>query len=614
VALIWPNTLAVLCWLPWVLYAVERGLKEGGMRLWVAAFIATLQMLAGMPEFTLFTWIIAGGLWLVQKPTWTNSRRLMSVLLIVSGLSAAQLLPFLELLLQSQRHAMFNASAWSLPVWGWANFFVPLFHTRAAPQGAYFPFEQPLFTSYYVALPLVLMAVYALIFVRDRRISFFAGIAMFGFWLALGKAGYLYKWLLALSPAFGAMRYPVKFLALTVVALPILAAFGIAHWTSTATEPKHRRMLLTLASGFAVSICGIMLYAHFRPVPDHDGPPVWWNGLWRLLFLIVGVGLLVALKRQFQNGKTHLWCSIALLSCIGLDSLTHVPKQNPTAPRHVYAPGAIGARISNPPPPGEGRAFMSRPTHDFLYYNMMPDSFDDLMGRRLGLFGNLNLIDNVATPDGFYAMYVPATRQIWNNLFFAPTEYFPVRLADFAGITHMTNPTNIFEWIARPSAMPLVTAGQQPRFRDDKTNLLGVVHKLFDPRTMVYMQNDEKQFVTVTNKTDAKVISQHWTAHNIQMEVEATEPSLVVLSQAYYRPWQAFVDGTRTRILRANYAFQALQVPAGRHKVEVIYKDLLFTIGAIISLATLAISFVSVYWTWRRSNGASGISTLPSGL
>lgn len=611
VVLIWPNVIAVLCWLPWVLYAVERGLKEGGVRLWIAAFVATLQMLAGMPEFTLFTWLLVAGLWLVQKPTWTSFRRLAFVALVVTGLSAVQLLPFLELLRQSQRHTLF-VEWWPLPLWGWANFFVPLFHSRVTPLGVYFPAGQQFFTSYYVTLPLVIMAAYAVIFVRDRRIWFFGATAVLGFWLALGSSGYLYKWLFALSPMLGSMRYPVKFLALTLVALPILAAFGIAHWTGTGTEPRHRRTMLMLTGACAAAIFGVMVWAHFQPLPDHDGPPVWWNGLWRLLFLIPGVAVLLALKQHFKNGKASLWCSIALLGCIVLDSLSQVPKHSVTPPGHVYQPGALGARIEKPPKLGEGRVFMSRATHDLLFYKMLPDPFEDLMGRRLSVFGNLNLIDNVATPDGFYAMYLPKVRQIWKSLFFAPADQFPAPLADFAGITHMSNPTKSLEWIARPQAMPLVSAGQEPRFRDDRTNLFGVVHKLFDPRTMVYLQNDDRQFVTVTNKTEAKVTSQRWTAHEIEMEVEATEPSVVVLSQAYYRPWQAFVDGARTQILRANYAFQALQVPAGRHTVRFVYKDSLFALGAVISLVTLAAAVVGVFWTWRLSNRVSGDSTPPS--
>src|SRR5213594_409506 len=58
IALIWPNIIAVFGWMPWVILTVEQGWKEGGVRIWIAAFVAALQMLAGMPEYTLFTWII----------------------------------------------------------------------------------------------------------------------------------------------------------------------------------------------------------------------------------------------------------------------------------------------------------------------------------------------------------------------------------------------------------------------------------------------------------------------------------------------------------------------------------------------------------------------------
>jgi hypothetical protein len=614
-ATIWPNILAVLCWLPWVLFAVERAFQNGGRHLWIAALIAALQMLAGMPEYTLFTWVLIFGLWLVQKPTWTSFRRLTCVVLAVSGLIAAQLLPFAELLLQSKRHTLFEPSTWSLPLWGWANFFVPLFHTRGTPQGVYYPADQPLFTSYYVALPSLVMAIYAALFVRDRRIGFLSAVCLLGVWLALGKTAYLYKWLLDLCPVLAFMRFPVKFVALVVVAVPIVAGFGFAHWTHAGPAvAKHRRSLIALAGACALVIFSIALYAQFRPLRNHDGPPVWWNALSRLLFLAGGTGLLLALKSRAQNTKAHLWCSIALLGCVVLDSFTNVPKHHPTAPNSVYAPGLLATRIAHPPQPGQGRVFMTQKTEDFLLYGGPADTFTDVIGRRVGVFGNLNLIDKTATPDGFYATYIPAARQIWEHLFHAPPGRFPEPLADFAGITHATASSNALEWTVRPNAMPLISAGQAPRFRNNRTNLLGVTHRLFDPRTMVYLQNDDRQFVTVTNRTEAKVVSQEFSAQRIQAEIDAAEPSLVVLSQAYYRPWRAFVDGNPTRIFRANYAFQAVQLPAGRHQLKLVYKDSLFETGLAISLLTLAtIAFLLLWPRFRNSSSASGSSTLAAG-
>jgi uncharacterized membrane protein YfhO len=62
---------------------------------------------------------------------------------------------------------------------------------------------------------------------------------------------------------------------------------------------------------------------------------------------------------------------------------------------------------------------------------------------------------------------------------------------------------------------------------------------------------------------------------------------MVVVAQAFYHPWRAYVDGAPVRLWRANYAFQAVEVPAGRHRLELVYEDKTFRAGSAVSLATL---------------------------
>ena len=63
------------------------------------------------------------------------------------------------------------------------------------------------------------------------------------------------------------------------------------------------------------------------------------------------------------------------------------------------------------------------------------------------------------------------------------------------------------------------------------------------------------------------------------------------MAQAYYHPWHAYVDGKPTRLWRANYAFQALEVPAGNHQIQVVYEDKAFKIGGVIL-------FLPGYFAW----------------
>jgi uncharacterized membrane protein YfhO len=52
--------------------------------------------------------------------------------------------------------------------------------------------------------------------------------------------------------------------------------------------------------------------------------------------------------------------------------------------------------------------------------------------------------------------------------------------------------------------------------------------------------------------------------------------------------WRASVDGGKVDLLRANYLFQAVHVPAGEHVVRIEFAPLSVRAGLVLSLLTLA--------------------------
>ncbi|MCK4572353.1 YfhO family protein, partial [candidate division WOR-3 bacterium] len=66
----------------------------------------------------------------------------------------------------------------------------------------------------------------------------------------------------------------------------------------------------------------------------------------------------------------------------------------------------------------------------------------------------------------------------------------------------------------------------------------------------------------------------------------------LVLSEHYYPGWEAYVDGERVKILRANYLFRAIPLGSGEHKVKFIFSPETFQIGVILSL--LGVLFIIV--------------------
>ena len=106
--------------------------------------------------------------------------------------------------------------------------------------------------------------------------------------------------------------------------------------------------------------------------------------------------------------------------------------------------------------------------------------------------------------------------------------------------------------------------------------------------------------MTVTNPTNARVLNSKFTTQRVDIEVEASEPSLVVVAQTYHHNWRAYVDGRPAPLLRANHAFQAIQVPAGRHSIRLAYEDLAFQFGAAVSICMVVNCLIFLHWLGKR--------------
>jgi hypothetical protein len=86
----------------------------------------------------------------------------------------------------------------------------------------------------------------------------------------------------------------------------------------------------------------------------------------------------------------------------------------------------------------------------------------------------------------------------------------------------------------------------------------------------------------------------HESPLDLTIMVDTPADSALVVADTYYPGWKATLDGTPTTIYRANLAFRAVIVPAGKHEVRMTYQPQSFTVSAAISLVSLAIYIVLV--------------------
>ncbi len=118
----------------------------------------------------------------------------------------------------------------------------------------------------------------------------------------------------------------------------------------------------------------------------------------------------------------------------------------------------------------------------------------------------------------------------------------------------------------------------------------------FDPLARVLLEERIPESAPVAADADAAVERgreaqvRSFGNGRITVRVAAERSGLVVLSDAYYPGWQAWVDSTPAPIYRANAIFRAVPVPAGEHTVTLAYRPASLLLGGLITATTLCAS------------------------
>jgi hypothetical protein len=286
---------------------------------------------------------------------------------------------------------------------------------------------------------------------------------------------------------------------------------------------------------------------------------------------------------------------LLLLLCLWADVWTHEPNQNPAVPGWVYTPGLARKELAMNPQPelGVSRAMLTREANETFTQLTLASPRDNFLVKRIGYFGDCNLLDAVPKVNGFFSLYPRECGEL-NSAIYASTNPVPWRLVDFLGVSQITAPGKTATsqpqdlWLARSNYLPFVTGGQRRVFPPDDQALSFLIGPDFDGMKYVFLPPQTRALVSTMTETRPRVVLKRLQPKEVSIDVDAAAPALVVLSQTYYHCWHAYIDGQRAPLLRANYAFQAVPVPAGKHQLRLVYQDASFRLGAGISLTVLA--------------------------
>jgi hypothetical protein len=608
--MMWPSHMATFAWMPWVALAVELAWREGGRKIFLASIAGALQMLAGGPEIIFLTWIFLLALWIQQfvfgeSPRGKMLRRFPLVIALVILLSAAQLFPFLDLAAHSQRESGYADLRWSMPGWGWINFLVPMAFGGTWNAGVFFQYGQAWTSSYYLGLGTLWLALLAIWtkqnpgepkFFSRRKIQLLFALAVVSFIFALGENTFVLPVVRKILPQLSFITYPVKYILLAVFIAPLLAAFALAQLQ---TE-KIKKRIAPVGIILFLLLAGILFWVARFPFPSDDVHATLRNGFSRAAFLIV-TGALLFILAQKAGSKRIKAVPLLLIFVAWLDVFTHESAQNPTVTSNVFAPNLARADLKMNPQPelGGSRAMVSPEAANQFIHFAASNPKENYLAKRAGYCADVNLLDAVPKVDGFFSLTPRESDDVLAYFYRTTNADFP-RLEDFMGVSQITAPGQMLKWKPRKTFRALVTAGQKPFFLDDEKTLQSLTQNDFDGSKVVFLPREEKSFVTVSNQTFAKIMDSKFGDSTVNIEVEAQAPSLVVIAQTYYHNWRAFVDGRPAKLLRANHAFQTVQVPAGNHKIRLLYQDHAFETGATISVITWLVCLSGSFFPKRK--------------
>jgi uncharacterized membrane protein YfhO len=107
----------------------------------------------------------------------------------------------------------------------------------------------------------------------------------------------------------------------------------------------------------------------------------------------------------------------------------------------------------------------------------------------------------------------------------------------------------------------------------------------FDPAAEVVTEDFD--MIAVPGAASVRVVDE--ARQKVVLETLCDHDSFLVTSEAHYPGWKVKLDGRPHPIYYSNAAFRGTPVPAGSHRIEMVFEPTSVLIGVLLSLAGLTI-------------------------
>ncbi|HET7707684.1 MAG TPA: YfhO family protein [Thermoanaerobaculia bacterium] len=590
-----------MAWVPLIFLFARRFFLGGSRRdLCLAAIFGGMQALVAEPTTIVQTWLIvaAYGVYRIYR----DASRLKSIAIgyfamgaASAVIAAAQLVPMLDFVPDSVRSDPLNwdlmISKWSLAPARVLELFYPLvFQSLIDFNGkqwitTMYNLGEPFISNFYAGIAVGLLFVTG--FVAWRRGSAFVLALCAGLYLlAIGSHTPLLRILYDLG-IFSTMRFPEKF-AMGATFIVVVWAALTADLLFRGDERVRKALLWTIAGWFVI---GFFLILAAERV---------WQLFWVVTFAR-GVILLLILFAM-RRWRTPLWA--AILVVVTIFDVVHLRTINPTIGQGYFEPPPVTRQLS--PEKDSYRIFHNAewdwmaalPNADAYFYHPTGRWWtlrNSLMTRNAAWWDYRYVLDRdydqtlLKTSERFtYAMFeMFRTRSTgWEEQMMAMSNaWYRGRFRPAAEEIKRVNAN----WEAMMPVDFLPAEERYPRFYF--ADQMVAIADVNDFVGKVLARNTSRRTAFVEGETftpaGGTVRSSKQTSRTIRVEAEARGRSLLMLSVTPHKYWRARVNGQPVEPRVVNIAYQAIELPAGRHVVEMDYWNPLVVPSLAVSLLAL---------------------------
>ncbi len=615
---------ATTAWIPWILY-FSKGLSTKNKKyIWMTGLALGLQFLAGHAQIAWYT-VLLGGFWVsfwsfVQAD---SGKRIQGTLrgwtkyigagLLGLTISAIQIIPTLEYMLQSQRVGEYGyeqAMTYSFWPWRFLTFIAPgIFGSPAS--GDYWGYGNYWEDAVYLGLIPIILAI-GLLFKsiinkesksppevknkNKRQLVLFLGLVIFiSIILALGKNTVIFPYLYRNIPTFDLFQAPSRFLIWAEISLAILAGIAI----DKLKRPQGRALYWTRLAGagcFAIVASSVGAWIFAGNINSTFITATLQAGITGLIFTVA----LLLMPEDNLSTKRIIWNYLIILM-VSVDLIVVGWMINPGIKTEFYKVSYAGAR--------ESRLFMPAKIeydlkfkHFFTFDSFYPE--EDWEGLYDYHLPNINMLQRIEMVNNFDPI-VPARYQIWME------EINKRDLIDYPQIIELMN----IGGIIKEGALGSISVIDIPDAGDKHLRLIGCAliakngtealdlildGKVNLSRTIVLESNRVNRSSVPCDQIQGKVKILKQSPGYLKLSVDQKQDSWIFWSQTWYPGWKGRIDGKAVEIERANYLFQTIFAEQGKHVVEFFYKPDSFFWGVGFSLVGLAFLTCGLWWEKKK--------------